>query len=107
MAQAECITTAIRELMSRGHPSKSTSPRAAHTELPLTAADVGMAIRNIGAQSRMVAADYAEALQLISTTHRLDGLPAEVRYAVFHHHLVYEYFADGNYWYDTSRLLVE
>jgi len=55
----------------------------------------------------MVAADYAEALQLISTTHRLDGLPAEVRYAMFHHHLVYEYFADGNYWYDTSRLLME
>ena len=33
MAQAECITTAIRELMSRGLPAKSTSPvRAAHTE---------------------------------------------------------------------------
>jgi hypothetical protein len=34
MAQAECIITAIRELMSRGLPPKSTSPvRAAHTEL--------------------------------------------------------------------------
>jgi hypothetical protein len=34
MAQAECITTAIRELMSRGRPLKSTGPvRAAHTEL--------------------------------------------------------------------------
>ena len=33
MAQAESITTAIRELMSRGRPPKSTSPvRAAHTE---------------------------------------------------------------------------
>jgi hypothetical protein len=33
MAQAECITTAIRELMSRGWPLKSTSPvRLAHTE---------------------------------------------------------------------------
>ena len=33
MAQAECITTAIRELMSRGRPAKSTSSvRAAHTE---------------------------------------------------------------------------
>ena len=33
MAQAESITTAIRELMSRGRPLKSTSPvRAAHTE---------------------------------------------------------------------------
>jgi hypothetical protein len=33
MAQAECITTAIRELMSRGRSPKSTSPvRAAHTE---------------------------------------------------------------------------
>src|SRR4051812_33979801 len=32
MAQAECITTAIRELMSRGQLPKSTTPRAAHTE---------------------------------------------------------------------------
>jgi hypothetical protein len=33
MAQAECITTAIRELMSRGWPLKSTGPlRAAYTE---------------------------------------------------------------------------
>ena len=33
MAQAECIITAIRELMSRGRPSKSMCPvRAAHTE---------------------------------------------------------------------------
>ena len=33
MAQAECISTAIRELMSRGRPPKSTSPvRLAHTE---------------------------------------------------------------------------
>jgi hypothetical protein len=33
MAQAECITTAIREVMSRGRPSKSASPvRAAHSE---------------------------------------------------------------------------
>jgi hypothetical protein len=34
MAQAECITTAIRELMSRGRPPKSTNPVGlAHTEL--------------------------------------------------------------------------
>ena len=34
MAQAECITTSLREPMSRGWPPKSTSPvRAAHTEL--------------------------------------------------------------------------
>jgi hypothetical protein len=34
MAQAECIITAIRELMSRGRPPKSTSSvHAAHTEL--------------------------------------------------------------------------
>ena len=33
MAQAECITTAIRELVSRGRPPNSTSSvRAAHTE---------------------------------------------------------------------------
>jgi hypothetical protein len=34
MAPAECITTAIRELMSRGRPPKSASPvRLAHMEL--------------------------------------------------------------------------
>ena len=34
MAQANYICTAIRDLMSRGRPSKSTSPvRPAHTEL--------------------------------------------------------------------------
>src|SRR6516162_8138304 len=34
MAQAECITTAIRELMSREQQKKSTCPlRAAHIEL--------------------------------------------------------------------------
>jgi hypothetical protein len=34
MAQAECINTAIRELMSRGRPPKSTNPvRLAHIEL--------------------------------------------------------------------------
>jgi phage terminase Nu1 subunit (DNA packaging protein) len=34
MAQAERITTAIRELMSRGRPSKSTNPvRVAHSGL--------------------------------------------------------------------------
>ena len=39
MAQAECITTAIRELMSRGRPPKSTNPvRAAHTEFVVTLA---------------------------------------------------------------------
>jgi len=33
MAQAECTTTAIRELMSRGRPPKSTSPVGlAHNE---------------------------------------------------------------------------
>jgi hypothetical protein len=39
MAQADCITTAIRELMSRKRPLKSTSlVRAAHTELVATLA---------------------------------------------------------------------
>ena len=38
MAQAECITTAIRDLMSRGRPPKSTSPRPAHIELIATLA---------------------------------------------------------------------
>ena len=39
MAQAECITTAIRELMSRGRPPKSTNPvRLAHTEFVIALA---------------------------------------------------------------------
>jgi hypothetical protein len=34
MAQADSITTAIRQLMSRGRPPRSTSPvQLAHTEL--------------------------------------------------------------------------
>ena len=34
MAQAKCISTAIREMLSRGRPLASTNPvRAAHTEL--------------------------------------------------------------------------
>jgi hypothetical protein len=39
MAQANGITTAIRQLMSRGRPPKSTSPvRLAHTEFVATLA---------------------------------------------------------------------
>jgi hypothetical protein len=39
MAQAECISTAIRELMSRGRPPKSTNPvRLAHTEFVIALA---------------------------------------------------------------------
>jgi hypothetical protein len=46
MAQADSITTAIRELMSRGRPLKSTNPvRAAHTEF--IAALAGNAPRTI------------------------------------------------------------
>src|SRR5215831_9424547 len=41
MARAECITTAIRELMSRGRPPKSTNPvRLAHTEFAAIAGNV-------------------------------------------------------------------
>ena len=41
MAQAECIITAIRGVMSRGGPLKSTSPvRAAHTELDVDSEDL-------------------------------------------------------------------
>ena len=37
MAQAECINTGIRELMSRGRPPKSINPvRLAHIELVAT-----------------------------------------------------------------------
>jgi hypothetical protein len=48
MAQAEYITTAIRELKSRGRPPKSTSPvRRAHTEF--VAALAGNAPHSINA----------------------------------------------------------
>jgi hypothetical protein len=47
MAQAESVTTAIRELMSRRRPSKSTSPRPAHIEFIATlAANVPHAINS-------------------------------------------------------------
>jgi hypothetical protein len=49
MAQAERITTAIRELMSRGRPPKSTSVRAAHTEF--VAALAGNAPRPIHSET--------------------------------------------------------
>ena len=39
MARAECITTAVRELLSRGRQAKSTSPvRLAHIEFVATLA---------------------------------------------------------------------
>jgi hypothetical protein len=45
MAQAECITTAIRQLMSRERPPKSTSPvRQAHTNLIALAGNVPHAV---------------------------------------------------------------
>jgi hypothetical protein len=50
MAQAECIITAIRELMSRGQPPKSTCPvHAAHIEF--VAALVGNAPHTIYADA--------------------------------------------------------
>ena len=50
MAQAERITTAIRELMSRGRPPTSTNPvRAAHTEfLAALASNAPHSIRSDG-----------------------------------------------------------
>jgi hypothetical protein len=65
MAQAEHITTAIRELMSRGRPPKSTNPvRAAHTEL--VAALAGNAPRRIRSDSDCEALeDRADHLQKV------------------------------------------
>jgi hypothetical protein len=52
MAQAERITTAIRDLMSRGRPSKSTSSaRAAHTEFVAALAANAPRQLNSGANS--------------------------------------------------------
>jgi hypothetical protein len=87
--------------------SACTEAQAAHANIPLTAADVNIAIRNEGAQRRMIAAGHTEALRHISQTHRLDGLPVEVQHALLNHRLVYEYFTGGDYWYDTSGLLYE
>ena len=65
MAQAESISTAIRELMSRGRPPKSTNPvRAAHTEL--VAALAGNAPRPIRSDSDCEAIeDRADHLQKV------------------------------------------
>jgi hypothetical protein len=66
MAQAERITTAIRELLSRGEPPRSTSPRSAHTEF--IAALAGNAPHAI--HSKATAADLerrAEHLQRVFT----------------------------------------
>ena len=94
----------LRELMTLMQ-SACAEAQAAHPELPLSAADVSAAIRNLGAQRRMVAADYLEALRQVSRTHRLDGVTADVRHALLRHRLVYEYFSGSEYWYDTSALL--
>jgi hypothetical protein len=108
VAQVEQLCRAsgghLRTLMTLMQ-STCAEARAAHAELPLTAVDVTAAIHNLGAQRRIIAANYAEALRQVSTTHRLDDLPPDVRYAVLHHRLVYEYFSGRDYWYDTSTLL--
>ena len=79
--------------------------RAVHPDLPLTSADVSAAIQRVGAQRRRLASSYTDALQQVAQTHRLDGLPGDVRQALLHHYLVYEYFSGADYWYDTSMLL--
>jgi hypothetical protein len=76
MAQAERITTAIRELMSRGEPSRSTSPRSAHTEF--IAALAGNAPHAI--HSKATAEDLerrAEHLQRVFTALHVTALIAD------------------------------
>ena len=71
MAQAECIITAIRELMSRGRPGQSRSPvRLAHAEfVAARAGNVPHPIyADVGSQDLNARADHLEkvfaALQL-------------------------------------------
>ena len=62
MAQAESITTAIRELMSRGQPPKSTNPvRAAHTEfVAALAGNAPHPIRSDASETLEGRADHVE-----------------------------------------------
>jgi hypothetical protein len=65
MAQAECIITAIRELMSRGRPPKSTHPaRRAHIEfVAALAANVPYPIHaNVDSEDLDGRADHLEKL---------------------------------------------
>jgi CheY-like chemotaxis protein len=93
----------LRDLMTLVQRACAAAKRD-HPDLPLTERDASVAIRNLGAQRRAVAAGQREALRQVAETHRLDDLPPEARQALLHHRLVYEYF-DGDYWYDASPLV--
>jgi hypothetical protein len=96
----------LRELMTLVQ-NTCAQALATHPELPLTAADVGAAINNLGAQRRALAGGYAAVLRQVSQTHRLDEIPVDVRQVLLRHRLVHEYFSSREYWYDVSPLLQE
>lgn len=93
----------LRDLMTLVQRACAAGKRA-HADLPLTEADVDTSIRNLGAQRRVVASGYKDALRDVAANHHLDNLPPDVRGALLRHRLVYEYF-DGDYWYDISPLV--
>jgi len=94
----------LRDLMTLVQ-SACAEGLAAHGGLPLTAMDTAAAMRNLGAQRRMVAADHTAVLEQVSRTHRLDGVPLDIRHALLRQHLVYVYFFGSDYWYDLCPLL--
>ncbi len=72
--------------------------------LPLTAANAESGIRNFGALRRLNAVDYREQLQQVARAHSLEGFSQEVKQALLGGRLVYEYLADGDFWYDVCPL---
>jgi hypothetical protein len=77
----------LRDLMTLVQ-SACAEGLAAHGGLPLTATDAAAAMRNLGAQRRMVATDHTAVLEQVSRTHRLDGVPLDIRHALLRQHLV-------------------
>ncbi len=96
----------LRQLMTLIQ-STCAEALAAHGTLPLRESDVNAAISNIRAELHLIAADYAEPLRRIASSHELTGIPPATRSDLLRLSLVYEYFSDGAYWYDVSPLLDE
>jgi hypothetical protein len=63
------------------------------------------AISDLSALRQAAAGIHREAVTAVGETHRLDALPAETQQALLAGRLVYEYYLDGQYWYDPSPLL--
>jgi hypothetical protein len=72
MAQAGCITTAIRERMSRGRPPKSTNPvHLAHTERSLSTATGNVEDFDLLPNDEILPIEFSRCLNLAGGTPRL------------------------------------